>query len=193
MALAFCLRSGAASVSLVPKTHWWFLRLTGWVWWLRVWMRPVLSPISPSSLKHAMDPGSIQTGLLTHPFAFRFSVFDCSAPPRFPILYPCPTTPPPCWNNAWPNATPSVGFSVYYPVRSPFFLLFAASLTGLASTLRWLWWPSYSWLYYVPLIRMKILWGRTFCLIFPGTQCVFSLKGSCCLEFITFNDQGNCL
>lgn len=155
---------------MVPKTH----RMG-----LMIACVNEASPLPPfplllSSMLWTLVP--FRLGLLTHPFAFRFSMFDSSAPPRFPILYPCPTTPPPCWNNAWPNATPSVGFSVYYPVRSPFFLLFAASLTGLASTLRWLWWPSYSWLYYVPLIRMKILWGRTFCLIFPGTQCVFSLR-----------------
>lgn len=152
-----------------PCQYPWFLRCTdGSQDWFDDYMHECGQASFPFPFLLLCMPQALipfQLGVLTHPFAFRFVTGDCSAPPNFPVLYPCPIIPPPCWNNAWANAISPLGSSVSYP--SQISLLFPLhSLTNkpgfhtqVALTTR----PRVV----VPLIRMKILWGRIFCLILP--------------------------
>lgn len=119
MALAFSVRP-------VLRQYPWCLRLTDGSWdrfddRMRQWGQSP-PPFLLLLLSVPQTPVPFRLGLLSSHILLLLDFLSCDRPasPHFPILYPSPATPPPCLSNAWPNATPWVGFSVYYPSQISF-------------------------------------------------------------------------
>lgn len=171
MALASSLRAEAVSVTLAPKTHRWDTGLFDGP------MHGIDQPSFSLPLRMFQALAPLQSGFLTHSFAFQFSNLWLSAPPNFSHFLPRPYNTSSFWNNAWLHATSSISSFCYYSNQNSLFNLHSLSNRPCFS-LRWPWPLGYLWLFvcacvcFNTLTRMKTLWRRTVS-FFSSTQHTF--------------------